>query len=66
MAIHLINRLPTHVLGYKSPYVKLFGHIPDYQLLRVFGCACFLFLQPYNSHKPLFYSYECIFLLGSV
>lgn len=31
-------------------------------MLRVFGCACFPFLIPYNSSKLQFRSSKCIFL----
>jgi hypothetical protein len=36
----LINRLPSHVLNYSSPFEKLFGTKPDYNWLKVFSCAC--------------------------
>lgn len=61
-ATYLINRLPTLVLHSKSPYQVLYDKLPDYSLLRCFGCACFPFLRPYNSHKLMFRSTECLFL----
>lgn len=61
-ATYLINRLPTPILNGKSPYHMLYKSMPDYKLLRVFGCACFPFLRPYNAHKLIFRSTECIFL----
>lgn len=60
-AVHLINRLPSLVLHDLSPYNLLFKSQPDYKLLPVFGCSCFPFLRPFNSHKLLFRS-TCIFL----
>ncbi|KAF5472656.1 hypothetical protein F2P56_009355 [Juglans regia] len=35
-AVFLINRLPTSILGNKSPYELVFGATPSYTLLRVF------------------------------
>lgn len=61
-AIFFVNCLPTLVLGFMSPYKKLYHHFPDYSLLKVFCCACFLFLRPYNEHKLLFWSKEYIFI----
>ena len=58
----LINRLPTPTLQMSSPYHKLFGSPPNYSKLRVFGCLCYSWLQPYSVHKlaPRFAS--CVFL----
>ena len=35
---------------------------PNYLFLRVFGCACWPNLRPYNKHKIDFHSKTCIFL----
>lgn len=35
----------------KSPYERLYGVLPNYDLLRVFGCACFVMLQPHERTK---------------
>ncbi|KAL2235941.1 UNVERIFIED_CONTAM: Retrovirus-related Pol polyprotein from transposon RE1 [Sesamum indicum] len=40
-ANHLINRFPTVVLDWKSPYEKLYDKPPSYSHLRVIGCLCF-------------------------
>jgi hypothetical protein len=61
-ACYLINRLPTPTLNNSSPYVTLFQSSPDYTLLRVFGCACWPNLRPYNSHKLQPHSTQCVFL----
>jgi len=61
-ASYLINRLPTLILGHKSPHFVLLGKEPDYRSLRTFGCACFPFLRPYNVNKLDYRSQECIFL----
>jgi hypothetical protein len=61
-AVYLINRLPTTVLKNHSPYFKLLHKQPNYSLLKIFGCACYPLLKPYNSHKLMYRSKKCIFL----
>jgi len=61
-ATYLINRMPSATLANKSPFFLLNLKFPDYKFLRSFGCACYLFIRPYNSHKLDFHSKECIFL----
>lgn len=61
-AVYLINRLPTSALNFAVPYTVLFQKTPDYSILRTFGCACFPFFRPYNTHKLEFRSQECVFL----
>ncbi|WVZ17902.1 hypothetical protein V8G54_010884 [Vigna mungo] len=39
--VHLTNRLPTPFLENQSPYQYVFGSIPDFSTLRVFGCLAF-------------------------
>lgn len=64
-SVYLINRLPTPVLGGKSPYEMLFGKPPDYSHLRLFGCACYPYLVPYNKHKLEARTRQCIFPLAT-
>ncbi|XP_060965620.1 uncharacterized protein LOC133034535 [Cannabis sativa] len=59
-AVHLINRLPTTVLGGKSPYEVLFSKTPDYHTLKVFGPACFPCLRSYQTHKFQYHSVKCV------
>ena len=61
-SVFLINRLPTSSLNFDIPFVKLYKQQPDFHFLRVFGCACFPLLRPYNQNKLQFRSQECIFL----
>lgn len=61
-AVHIINNLPTPVLLNKSPYETLFLHKPDYNFLKVFGCACYPLLRPYNQHKFDFRSSLCLLI----
>ena len=60
--IHVINTLPTPVLQNKSPHEILFKEKPDYTRFKVFGCACYPLLRPYNKHKLEFRSACCLFL----
>ena len=59
---YFLNRLPTMVMKNFSPFEALYGRKPDYNFLRVFGCACFPYLQPYNRHKLAFRTSKCLFL----
>jgi hypothetical protein len=61
-ATYLINRLPSPVTSNKSPLELLFKQTPDYTFLKIFGCACWPHLRPYNTHKMDFRSTRCIFL----
>ena len=58
----LIHRLPFSTLQDKSPFEKLFHRLLDYHHLKVFGCACFHLLKPYNSNKLQPKTSQCIFL----
>jgi hypothetical protein len=46
---YLIKRLPTPLLKNQSPFQTLFKRTLDYTFLKIFGCACFPNLRPYNS-----------------
>lgn len=46
----------------KSPYELLHGQTPEYQALRVFGCACYPMLRDYAQHKFDPSSLKCVFL----
>ncbi|RVX10885.1 Retrovirus-related Pol polyprotein from transposon RE1 [Vitis vinifera] len=61
-ATFLINRMPSKVLQNNSPYFTLFQKVPDYKSLRVFGCLCYPFIHPYNSHKLQYRSVQSLFL----
>ncbi|WVZ51499.1 LOW QUALITY PROTEIN: hypothetical protein U9M48_002643 [Paspalum notatum var. saurae] len=61
-AVYLINRTPSRVIEYSTPLERLFHQQPDYSSLRVFGCACWPNLRPYNRHKLQFGPLQCVFL----
>ena len=63
---HIINVLPTPVLHNSNPYTMLFNKNPNYVIFKVFGCACFPLLRPYNRNKFDFHSQQCLFLGYSV
>lgn len=37
-SVHLLNRLPTKVMGYRTPFEGWCGRKPQIGHLRVFGC----------------------------
>ncbi|KAJ9538525.1 hypothetical protein OSB04_031258 [Centaurea solstitialis] len=61
-AVYTINRHPTPVLQHKSPYEVLHGVLPTYELLKVWGCACFVQLQPHEYTKLEPRGRLCLFL----
>jgi histone deacetylase 1/2 len=61
-ACFLINRLPSRVIDMQTPLERLLGEAPDYTFFRVFGCACWPHLRPYNNKKLDFRSKKCVFL----
>jgi hypothetical protein len=61
-ATYLINLLPSKVINFDTPIQRLLKETPDYSSLRVFGCACWPNLRPYNAHKLSFRSTRCVFL----
>ena len=58
--------LPSRVINHETPVERLLHTKPDYTSLRVFGCACWPNLRPYNTHKLAFRSQQCVFLGYSI
>uniref|UniRef100_A0A2N9IAK3 CCHC-type domain-containing protein n=1 Tax=Fagus sylvatica TaxID=28930 RepID=A0A2N9IAK3_FAGSY len=50
-AVYTINRLPSSTLQNVTPFECLYGTPASYSSLRVFGCACFVLLQPHEHSK---------------
>jgi len=48
VVVHTINVLPIDVLKGENPYKMLIKGKPDYKKFKVFGCACYPNLRPYN------------------
>lgn len=55
-ATYLMNIRPSKVINFENPITCLFGISPDYKSFRVFGCACWPNLRPYNTRKLAFRS----------
>lgn len=50
-ATHLINLLPSKVIGHDTPVERHLHEKSNYNSLRIFGCACWPNLRPYNARK---------------
>jgi transposase InsO family protein len=61
-AAYIINRLPTSLLGGKSPFELLYGSSPNYENFHPFGCRVYPCLRDYMPNKFSPRSIPCIFL----
>uniref|UniRef100_A0A2N9I9C9 Uncharacterized protein n=1 Tax=Fagus sylvatica TaxID=28930 RepID=A0A2N9I9C9_FAGSY len=61
-AVYIINRYSSPIVQNTTPYERLFDTIPNYSLLKVFGCVCFVLLQPHERTKLQPHSQLCCFL----
>lgn len=57
--VHTINHLLSPVISNQSPYERLFGSPPDYQLLCSFGSARFILFQSHDHTKLESRSHHC-------
>jgi hypothetical protein len=62
MAVYTINRLPTPILDNCTPHERLFGSVPSYHHLHVFGSTCFVLFQSHECNKLEPRSRLCYFL----
>jgi hypothetical protein len=61
-AVYTINQCPSPVVQNTTPYERLFDTAPNYSLLKVFGCVCFVLLHPHKRTKLQPRSQLCYFL----
>ncbi|RVW94424.1 Retrovirus-related Pol polyprotein from transposon RE1 [Vitis vinifera] len=60
-AVHIINRLPSPVLSFKTPFELLYSKPPSYSHLRVFGCLAYA-TNVHTSHKFDYRAMPSIFI----
>jgi hypothetical protein len=61
-ATNLLNRLPTTAIQIVCPHLALFGSVPSYDYMRVFGCTCYPNMTAIAPHKLSPRSTRCVFL----
>ena len=59
---NLINRLRSRVIDNETLLSRPFNTPTNYNKLRMFGCACWPNLRPYNSRKLSFWSQLYVFI----
>jgi hypothetical protein len=59
-ATHLLNRLPSKAVNHPTPHFALYGTVPSYDHLCVFGCACYPNTSAFAPHKLSPRSTRCL------
>lgn len=62
LATNIINRLPSKILDYKSPFELLYHSTPNYNVFKEFGCRVFPYLRNYSTNKLAPRSISCVFI----
>jgi hypothetical protein len=65
-ATYLLNHLPTTMIQAACPHLALFGSVPSYEHLHVFGCTCYPNMTATAPHKLSPRSTRCVFLGYSI
>ncbi|KAI9173831.1 hypothetical protein LWI28_007225 [Acer negundo] len=60
-AVHIINRLPSPVLSFKTSFELLYSKPPSFSYLRVFGCLAYA-ANVHTSHKFNYRSIPSVFV----
>lgn len=61
-AAYFINRVASHVIGWKTPFEILFGKSANYDHLKVFVCLCFAYTLAHSRHKMAARARKCVFI----
>lgn len=61
-AVHIINRLPTHVLSNRTPYELLYHTPPTYDHFKIFGCLVFASNPLFPADKFAHRGVPCVFI----
>lgn len=61
-ATFIINRLPSAILQWKSPYELLYDELLDFDRMRCFGCLCFASNIVPLKDKFAPRAFKCVFL----
>lgn len=65
-AATLYNKNMTRILHEISPMEAIFGHAPDYDKLRTFGCKCYPCLRHHWRNKLDDKSISCVFIENKI
>lgn len=58
----LINKIPTPIFDWKSPFEILTKILPDYDSLITFGCLCYAYNRDRKKDKFSLRATKCIFI----